>query len=401
MKSAAGGSARPFIDKTMQIAPGLALALGLAVAAHALAPYAGAGVLKLQGLDPARAASPVSGILVAVVLGLIIRNVLGLPRWMIPGVDFAMKPVLRLGIVLLGIRLSLLDALRIGAWGIPIVAITVAAGIGVTTWISRRLNQPGRLGTLIAASTAICGVTAVVATAPAIDAEDREITYAVATVTIFGLAAMVVYPYLGFWLFGGDAVKAGLFMGTAIHETAQVAGAGLIYSQVFQQPRALDVATVTKLLRNVFLVAVVPVLALMYSARAARPGGSADGTSGPSDAGGARPGKPGFSRLFPTFVLGFLAFALIRTAGDSAAAGGALALGIFDAGTWASLTGRLANFASVYLLGTAMAGVGLNSSIKVLRELGGRPFIVGLVSAVVVGGVAVALAFTFGGRIGF
>lgn len=370
----------------LRAVPGVVLALVMALIADRLAGVIGAVVLRLQGIDPATASSPVSGILVAVVLGLLLRNTVGLPALFEPGVSFAMKPVLRLGIVLLGIRLSLLDALRIGAWGIPVVALTVVTGIAFTTWINRRLQQPDRLGTLIAASASICGVTAVVATAPAIGARDREIAYAVATVTVFGLVAMVLYPYLAFWAFGGDPVRAGLFMGTAIHETAQVAGAGLIYSQVYGQPAALDVATVTKLLRNVFLVLVVPVLALLYAARQAR-------TSGP----GAR--RPSLAQLFPTFVLGFLVMALLRSVGDAGLSEGGLALGFLDATRWKQFTGAVTQVASVYLLGTAMAAVGLNSSAAVLRQLGWRPMVVGLVSAAVVGIVAFGMAAVLGGRI--
>lgn len=379
--------------RASSVVPGIALALGIAILANAIAPYIGAVVLRWQGLDPSTTASPISAILVAVLMGLLIRNTVGVPEIFRPGVAFAMKMILRLGIVLLGIRLSFLDALRIGIWGIPVVAITVLTGIVATRWIGRLLHQPHRLGTLIAASTAICGISAVIATAPVIGARDREITYAVATVTVFGMVAMMCYPYLAFWLFAGDAVRAGLFMGTAIHDTAQVTGAGLIYSQLFDQPVALDVATVTKLLRNIFLVAVVPVLALMYTNQEAEVTREA-----------AAAARPRFAQLFPTFVLGFLAMALLRSLGDAgvAGAGGAgRALGLFTPETWQAIIRYSSQSASVYLLGTAMAGVGLNTPATVLRELGGRPLVVGFLSALVVGSAAAMLAFSFGGKIGF
>lgn len=387
-------------DSIIRTFPGLGLALGLALLANWLAPRLGQVVLRLQGLDPGTAASPVSAILVAVLLGLIIRNTVGLAPAFQPGIGFAMKAVLRWGIVLLGLRLSFFDALRIGAWGIPVVAITVLTGIVVTNWIGRWLKQSDRLGILIAASTAICGITAVMATAPVVNARDREITYAVATVTIFGMMAMMVYPYLAFALFSGDAVRAGLFLGTAIHDTAQVTGAALIYSQLFGQPQALDVATVTKLLRNVFLVVVVPALALIYAAQG--PAGEYWGEA--SEAGGeagCAKSRPPLSKLFPAFVLGFLAMALVRSIGDAGvgADGTGLALGLFSQEAWRGLLGIASQTASVYLLGTAMAAVGLNSSATVLRELGGRPLVVGLLSAVTVGAVAAVLAIVFGGRI--
>jgi uncharacterized integral membrane protein (TIGR00698 family) len=365
----------------LAVAPGLALAMAVALGANALAQWLGAILLRLQGLAPGAAPSPVSGIMVAIVLGLLLRNVVGLPEVFQPGVSVAMKQVLRLGIVLLGIRLSVYDALRIGFWGIPVVALTIATGIGVTTWLNRRLRQPERLGTLIAASTSICGVTAAVSTAPAIGAEDREVTYAVATVTVFGLLAMLLYPYFAHWAFAGDPVKAGLFLGTSIHETSQVAGAALIYAQVFGQPQAVDVATVTKLLRNVFLVVVVPLLSLMYLSRQAR-------------GEGAR--RPGLLQLFPTFVLGFLAMAVVRSLGDAGVLAGGKAFGLWDAAAWRQVYGGLNKLGTDVLLASAMAGVGLNTSLAVFRDLGAGPMVLGLASALTVGIGALGLAATFG-----
>ncbi len=106
--------------------------------------------------------------------------------------------------------------------------------------------------------------TAIVATGPAIGAEEEEITYAVANITVFGLVAMFLYPYLAHSLFGHLPTVAGLFLGTSIHETAQVAGEGLIYSQIYGAPRVLDGATVAKLVRNVFMAVVIPLMSFLY-----------------------------------------------------------------------------------------------------------------------------------------
>src|SRR5699024_9617060 len=96
------------------------------------------------------------------------------------------------------------------------------------------------------------------ATAPVIKAKEDEISYAVANITIFGLIGMMVYPYVGHLLFPDDPIKVGLFLGTAIHDTAQVTGAALIYSQMFDVSEVIDIATVTKLTRNLFIIAVIP-----------------------------------------------------------------------------------------------------------------------------------------------
>jgi branched-chain amino acid transport system permease protein len=135
----------------------------------------------------------------------------------------------------------------------------------LTTFFTRLLKLSDRLGTLMAVGTSICGASAIVATAPAIEAEDEEVAYAVANITVFGIAAMLLYPYLAHALFSGNVVMAGLFQGTAIHETAQVTGSALIYDQTFgvsQKPSAADVAIVIKLVRNAFMAVVIPVMAL-------------------------------------------------------------------------------------------------------------------------------------------
>ena len=348
------------------------------------ADWAGRALLSMQGIDPAGRASPISGVLVAIVIGMLLRNLLPLPDALRPGIQFSVTKLLRLGIILVGIKLSLVDVVKLGAWGIPVVVGAIAAGLVFVTWINRALGLPPRLGTLIAAGTGICGVTAIVSTAPAIEAEEREVAYAVANITLFGLVAMFVYPYLAARLLTTPE-QVGLFLGTSIHETAQVVGAALTYKEVFSSDVAFQAATVTKLTRNLFLAVVVPVLALMYHLRAGA-------TSG--DSGSAK--KVNIRKLLPVFVLGFVLMAVLRSIGDATLARGA-AFGLFDATTWKGITAQLGDvWGSRYLLGTAMAAVGLNTSFSVFRGVGFKPFLVGLAGALVVGIAGFVLALLLG-----
>ena len=205
----------------MSILPGLLLALVLAFAGQFLSDFIG---IDLMGLPK----SPISAIMMAIILGIIIRNTLTLPVALQPGIRFGLVRVLRLGIVLLGIRLSLGEAGSIGLQALPVIIGAVTAALLIVTFLARRLGLSGKLGTLIAVGTSICGATAIVATAPTIAAKDNEVAYSVAVVTLFGVVAMLAYPFIGHWFFSGDAFKAGLFLGTSVHETAQVAGAGLL-----------------------------------------------------------------------------------------------------------------------------------------------------------------------------
>src|SRR5207237_8387859 len=160
-------------------------------------------------------------------------------------------------------------------------------------------GRPRRLAALIAVGTGVCGVIAIVAAAAAIEAEDDEVSYAVACVTLFGLVALFAYPFLAFWALGGDPRLAGVFLGTAIHDTAQVAGAGLSYQQQLAAPEALTAAAVTKLVRNTCMAAVIPLMAVLYL-RSAK----------------GKKARLGWHQAVPGFVLAFVAAAGLRTLGD-------------------------------------------------------------------------------------
>jgi uncharacterized integral membrane protein (TIGR00698 family) len=345
-----------------------------------MADQLGRLVLRLQGIAPGDKASPISGVSVAILLGLLLRNVFGLPAWLQPGVQFSVTKLLRLGIIFVGIKLTFLDVLKLGAWGVPIVATTIAMGLLIIYWLSRWLGLPPRLGTLLAAGTSICGVTAVVSTAPAIKADEREVAYAVATITLFGLIAMLLYPHVGPLLLHTPE-QMGVFLGTAIHDTSQVVGAGLMYKELHQDDVAFKTATVIKLTRNLFLAAVVPLLAFWHTR-----GHGGEGT----------PGRVPFTRLMPAFILGFLAMAVVRSIGDATAQHG-LAFGLCEPSVWSRLTTEVGDtWGARYLLGTALAAVGLSTSVAMFRSTGLRPLIAGFIGALLVGGVGLTLALLLG-----
>jgi len=351
----------PFYVNIMQLLPGLFATVLLAWISIRLSEYIGT---SLMGFEK----SPISAVMMAILLGMALGNLRPLPVSFKPGLQFAIKKLLRLGIILLGIRLSVLSVFTLGMLGIPVVLLCIISALLLTTRLNHWLKLPQRVGTLIAVGTSICGVTAIVAAAPAIEAEDEEVSYAVAVITIFGLVAMFTYPYLAHYIFGNSAVMAGLFLGTSIHETAQVAGAGLVYADIFSQPLALDTAAITKLVRNLFMAAVIPLMALNYAQKSA----------------GTQQKYVSFGRLFPTFILGFLGFAAIRSLGDAGLDTSGYAFGLWEADIWHSIYSFIQTWA-VNLMVVALAGVGLSTSFKILKGLGIKPFIVGLGAALVVG----------------
>ncbi len=348
----------------MNVLPGLLLAVALAVLGSFLADQL-AAVLGLGR-------GAISGIMVATLLGLALSNLSRLPASLGAGVSFAAQRVLRFGIVLLGLRLSISEVGSIGLRTLPVVLVTIPAAILIVSFLGRRIQLSDRLATLIAVGTSICGNTAIVAVAPAIGARDEETSYAVACITVFGIVAMIAYPFAAHWLFGGDAFSAGLFLGTAVHDTSQVAGAGMVYQQYFDAPQALDVATVAKLERNLSMILVIPLMSIVYLRR--------------STAGTAPP--PWWS-LVPMFIVGFAVMSAVRSIGDL----GDSPFGLLDAGQWKRFL-SLASGAASYCLAIAMAGVGLGTSIKGLRTIGFKPLGLGLVSALIVGVISFLLITT-------
>jgi uncharacterized integral membrane protein (TIGR00698 family) len=357
--SRAGARAYELFGLAGAVLPGVALAAGIAGLAGVFADAIGSGLLGFER-------SPIPGIALAILIGLAIRNGLGLPIVYDAGLRLCVKRLLRVGVALLGIRLSLATAGAIGLAALPIVVGAIAVALVVVTGLGRLLGLPRRLALLIAVGTGICGNTAILAAGPVIDADEDEMSYAVACVTIFGLLALLLHPPLAHLLFAGDARHVGLFLGTAIHDTAQVAGAALLYAQHYGAPEALDVATVTKLLRNLFLLAVIPLVALLH--RRETPGGAGPLLRTP------------VTQLVPLFVIAFVAMTAVRTIGDL----GERPFGLLAPDTWQTVIDR-ASDASGWCLALAMAAIGLGTSFAKLRVLGARPFLAGMIAAVAVG----------------
>jgi len=355
------------VDKAPSLLPGLLVAALLAWFCIWLSKYVGVTLLHFDK-------TPISAVMLAILLGLIIGALLPLPKVLKPGFSFAVKKVLRLGIILLGIRLTIFDVFRLGAFGVPIVLFCILGALFFTTRINKWVRLPERLGTLIAVGTSICGVSAIVATGPAIDAEEEEVAYAVAVITIFGLLATLVYPYLANVVFAGEALKVGLFLGTSVHDTSQVVGSAKVYADVFGAPLALDVATVTKLVRNVFMAVVIPFMAFYY-ARKTRGQGESTGQ------------KTSFLKLLPLFVVGFVVMAVIRSIGDVGINAGGNAFGLWDDAGWIAIYSFVKIWAG-NLLVVALAGVGLSTDFRAFKGLGIKPFVVGLGAALVVGVVS-------------
>ena len=351
-----------------QAAPGLLIALALAALARGMAQGLAHGAGGLPKL-------PLSPVMCAVLLGMLWRNTLGVPAWATRGLDWAMHRLLRIGIALVGLRLTLAGATAIALTALPVAlcCLTVALAAGLA--VARLLAVPRRLGLLLAIGTAVCGCTAVVAMSPVIRARHAETAFAVTCVVLFGCIAMLGYPYLAAHFLGRSPVHAGIFLGTAIHDTSQVIGAALIYSQQAAAPAALAAASVAKLLRNLSIAVLIPAAAWLTRRHDAAAHARAPRDGAPPAAGGAR------ITLVPLFVLAFLGFIVVRTAGDALLHGAPL---------WPALV-NTGYSASDLFLTCGMTAVGLSVSFTDMWRIGWRPLAAGLAVATLVGACSLLL----------
>jgi uncharacterized integral membrane protein (TIGR00698 family) len=316
--------------------------------------------------------SPVSPVMLAVACGAAIGQWPAVAIRVRRGACFASTQILRLGIVLVGLKLSLDSTLLIAGRALPVVAACLLVSAVTSLLLARALGLRREFGLLIAIGTSVCGCTAVLASSPLLRARKEEMGYALSCVVLIGLTGMLLYPWLAHASFGADPVAAGILLGTSIHDTSQVMGAGLLYSQTFAAPAALAAATVAKLLRNLTLVVLLPTLAILNARKS--------GTSAPlAGAGTSWTAQLALIRTaIPGFVLLFMLLVVTRNVGDAAAAAGRI-----SAASWTQI-GELASRVSEYALTIGMAGVGLTLSVRHLPRLGLRPFAVAVGAALVV-----------------
>ena len=306
--------------------------------------------------------SPISTAMIAIILGLILGNIFKIREGFLIGLDFTQKYILKLGIICLGIQLKPFEFIKFGSIAIPLIIICIISVLIVIKLLIQKLRISRGMSYLIAIGSTVCGTTAIIATAPVINAKKSEITYAIANMTVFGILAMLIYPYFANFYFDGSPLFVGLFMGTAIHETSQVAAAGLIYDQQFNSPETLNIATVTKLIRNTFLVIMIPLFAYLYNR--------------------GQNHKKNYSivNIFPYFVLGFIALIVLRNLGDVFF----LQTNLAGEEMWIEFVNLIKSSAKIFL-SMSMAAVGLSTNLKDLKSMGYKPFIVGFVSLLTVG----------------
>ena len=342
--------------KYLVLLPGVILAFILYTLSQGINNIIG---IELLGYEK----SPISTAMIAILFGMLFGNIFQIREIFLKGLDFTQKNILKLGIICLGIQLKPFQFLEFGFMAIPLIIICIISVLIVIKILIKKLKIPTRMAYLISVGSTVCGTTAIMAMAPVISAKKNEVSYAIANITLFGIISMLVYPYFANFYFNGESLLVGLFLGTSIHETAQVAAAGLIYEQQFNSPETLNFATVTKLIRNTFLIIMIPLFAFLYNR------------------GQIKGSKYSIINIFPYFVLGFVAMIIFRNLGDH----------IFSVNQneiWLNTVENI-KFASKIFLTMAMAAIGLLTNLKDIKKMGYKPFVVGFVSMTTVGLISI------------
>ena len=305
--------------------------------------------------------SPISTAMIAILIGIFFGNAFQIRGLFQKGLDFTREYILKFGIICLGIQLKPFEFLEFGKIAIPLIVICIISVLVVIKLLIKKLKIPTRMAYLISIGSTVCGTTAIMATAPVIKANKNEVSYAIANITLFGILSMLIYPYFANHYFDGEPMLIGLFLGTSIHETSQVAAAGLIYDQQFNSPETLNIATVTKLIRNTFLIIMIPLFAFLYNRN--------------------NSSKQNYSllKIFPYFVLGFVGMIIVRNLGDQL---------FISNNNWIETIDVIKSSSKIFLT-MAMAAIGLSTNLKDIKNMGYKPFVVGFIGMATVGLVCI------------
>lgn len=304
-----------------------------------------------------------SPVLFAILLGMVWRHWRGVADRSRPGVEWIAQTLLRIGIALVGLQLTLAGVESVVGLALPVVAACITVSLVVSTVVGRWLNVPISLRSLLAVGSAVCGCTAIAATAPVIRARAEEVGAALCCVVLIGGTGMLVYPWLAHELFATNPRAAAVFLGTSIHDTSQVVGAALLYEQHFDVAGTTAMASATKLFRNLSLLLLVPVLAAISK-------GGGEQVSATD--------RPRVADVMPGFIVVFIGLAMLRFVADTWLIEGSAARQMWQAGL------DISSKASSWLIVGGMCAVGLGVSVRSITRIGGRVVLLAVTTAVAI-----------------
>lgn len=339
--------------------PGILLMFAIAVFARGATDF---GFPQWPGLESFFASKEISKkilidmlhlnyILLTIIIGMLIRNIFSIPRWAETGIKSS-KLFIKLGVVLLGSMYSITDVTRLGGTGIVIVLTFISLTILFIFWLANKVKMEPSSAALLAAGVSICGVSAIVAAAPAVRAKTEDVIYSIATILSFGLACLFIFPILG-GILGLSPHQFGVWAGTGIVNSGQILAACLAFDPETAQHASTSLKTgqIYNIIRVIFLPFVVLILAVLTSSSHAHDDDININTS--------------LWSKFPVFVLGFLAMVLLTSFGLL--------------GPTSPPSKELVLIRKLYnwFFAIGLAGLGMQISFSQLRKAGGKPLLVG------------------------
>lgn len=340
------------MKKHLRVLPGFTLALVIAAVAK-----------WLESLLPIHL---IGASVIALFIGMGIHQIKAPSSSVKSGLQFTSKKVLKFAIVLLGASLSIGTILHVGKLSLMVMLFTLLTCFGGGYFVGKTLCLDWKLSNLISAGTGICGGSAIAAIAPVIDADDKDIAYAMSATFLFDMAMIVAFPIMGRAI-GLSDMAYGLWAGTAVNDTSSVVAAGYAYSET-----AGDFATMVKLTRTLSIIPTVIIFSLINAnlKRKAAPA---------SNQAAASSSRPKITSLLPWFIIAFVAVAIINS------------IGLIPSAISATLKEL-----SKFLMVAALAAIGLNTNINEMRRSGIAPMVHGFIISALVVVVAIGVEYCIG-----
>jgi len=297
--------------------------------------------------------------LLSLILGIFFFNIFSLRSNIIEGRDFIKKNILQLAIVLLGIKISLAQLWRVSIESIFVIIITILF-IFLTYYFIKKIwpTQKG-LSKLLAIGTSICGVTAIMVSSTILKSKDQDVAVAVLIVVLWGSIAVLTYPFFVEIFFFTDLAK-GIFLGISIHDTSQVLAAAMVHNDLYPSQKTLEIATITKIIRNLFLLALIPILIIFN-------------TSSKNNKNKSQSVLIKIFNSIPLFVIGFVLFVAFRSIMD---------LYFFDNEKWTQFLILLEKIISI-LFGLALTALGASIDLKSIFNQGYSAVLIGMAFSIV------------------
>lgn len=309
----------------------------------------------------------IGGAIIAILAGMVVTLFFQDKGEFESGIKFTSKKILQWAVILLGFGLNLNVIFETGKQSLPIIVCTIGTSLIIAYVLHKVMHIPGKISTLIGVGSSICGGSAIAATAPVIQADDEEVAQSISVIFFFNVLAAILFPILGN-LIGFDTTSGeafGIFAGTAVNDTSSVTATAATWDSMWKLGHAtLDKAVTVKLTRTLAIIPITLVLALIQTKKA-----NVDQKQ-----------KVSFRKIFPFFILYFVAASIITTVA-------------VDLGVDSSVFYPVKELSKFFIV-LAMAAVGLNTNIVKLIKTGGKPIFMGACCWIGITGVSLLMQWT-------